>query len=245
MKFTKLFFLLVLFFISGSKCISGDTYLQLSLFNDADFTVVLDDISLNEPGNIAEFENLAAGEHFLRVVKSGANVPSKDDVLFEGKIKIPSGFNVYAVIDEYNAFSIYKKVPVEKGRCRVNCDYYRYCGGTGHNVHHEEHHENIVSDECKYKIINENDYREFKKSIGSRNFEGTNVDITKEMLDKNTVSSEQVREILGFFTFESDKLENAKYAYKHTCDQKNYTKVNDAFTFDASVQELRNYISGK
>jgi hypothetical protein len=252
----KIYLLVFLFFIllfssisfaglPGHACGTGrqavGAYLQLSLFDDSDFTVALDDIEYSEPGNVADFENVQPGEHSLRVTRSSPSVPMKADVIFQGKIKIPAEFNVYAVIDEYNGFSIYKKVPVEKGINKCDCAYYRRCGSKGNYEHHEE----IKNDECSYKIMKEADFKSFKKAIGSRNFESTNMDITKEMLDKNVVSTDQVKEILSFFTFENSKLEVAKYAYSHTCDKKNYFKMYDSFTFDSSVEELKNYISGK
>ena len=45
-----------------------------------------------------------------------------------------------------------------------------------------------------------------------------------------------------FMPHESTKLEFAKYAYKRTYDIENYYKVNDAFTFESSIEELDAYI---
>jgi hypothetical protein len=44
------------------------------------------------------------------------------------------------------------------------------------------------------------------------------------------------------FTFEDNKLEVAKYAYRKTVDNRNYVMVNDAFTFSSSRDELAKYI---
>ena len=77
------------------------------------------------------------------------------------------------------------------------------------------------------------------------NFESTNLNIVKTAIDKNYFSSEQLREILKYFNFESNKLEIAKYAYTKICDKNNFFKVYDAFNFDSSIDELKNYISGK
>jgi hypothetical protein len=244
MKITKLFLLLTLIFISA-KCIAGDTNLQLSLYDDGEFTVTLDNAEFYDAGNVAELENLQAGEHYLKVVRVDTRVPVNENIVFEGKIKIPAGLNVYAVIDEYNTFSIYKKVPLARGRCKLKCDYYKYCEKRSSGERHEEHHEENYTDECRYKIMSESDFKDFKGSIGNRNFESTNLTIAKSVLDKNMVSSQQVKDLLGYFTFESNKLELAKYAYNKTCDKQNYFKVYDAFSFDSSIEELKNYISGK
>lgn len=244
MRTTKLiFFLFALALVSG-KSIAGGSYLQLSLYDDGDFMVTFDDLVYSDPGNIIEFEDIQAGEHILTVEKSSMNDQIKTNVLFQGKIKIPAGFNVYAVIDEYNSFSIYKKVPVEKGKCKSDCSYYRYIGKKNSPEIHDRH-DNNNNIECKNVVMSDKDFKDFKKSIGNLNFENSNVTMTKDMLDQNTVSTKQLSVLLTYFTFESNKLDVAKYAYMHTCDKKNYYMLYSSFNFDSSVEELKNYISGK
>jgi len=219
---------------------SQSSYLQLSLYDDEAFSVIFDNTELSE-GNFAEFENISAGEHSLKVIKSGVNVPPVADVVFEGKIKIPAGFDCYAVIDEYNQFVIYKKVKSGACRCVCECESRRKCGSkTGY-----KENELQVTDDCRYKVISKESFSDLKSSINNRNFESTNISVTKTAIDNNYFASEQIKELLGYFTFESNKLEIAKYSYKKVCDKKNFFKVYEAFDFDSSVEELKNYISGK
>ena len=88
-------------------------------------------------------------------------------------------------------------------------------------------------------------FDDLRGSINNRSFEGSNVAVVKTAIDNNFFSAEQVRELMNYFTFEDTKLEIAKYSYKKVCDQKNFFKVYDAFDFETSITELKNYISGK
>lgn len=232
--FTKIFLLLIIV----SSVYSQGAYLQLSLYDDDEFYVSLDDKKLS-PGNYAEFDNINPGEHSLRVIKTGINVPAQENVIFDGKIKIPAGDN-YAVIDEYNAFIIYKKKAFNNNRLIPYGDFVKRCGSEISSVQNEN-----LSDECRGKVMKKDDYKDLKSSIGNRNFESTNVSVLKSALESNYVTSEQLRELLMFFTFETNKLDIAKFAYKRVCDQKNFFKVYDAFDFESSVEELKNSISGK
>ncbi|MBK9515283.1 MAG: DUF4476 domain-containing protein, partial [Flavobacteriales bacterium] len=47
------------------------------------------------------------------------------------------------------------------------------------------------------------------------------------------------------FSFEDSKLDFAKYAYDRTYDIGNYFKVNDAFTFESSMDELNEFIQAR
>ncbi|HRH67212.1 MAG TPA: DUF4476 domain-containing protein [Bacteroidia bacterium] len=87
------------------------------------------------------------------------------------------------------------------------------------------------------------DFSSMKETIRTKDFENTKLTIAKQVLQNNCLTASQVREVLSLFDFENTKLEYAKYAYDHTYDIGNYYKVNDAFEFESSVDDLNKYIS--
>ena len=87
------------------------------------------------------------------------------------------------------------------------------------------------------------DFESMKASIASKSFEDSKMTIAKQILNSNCLLSGQVREVMGLFTYEESKLDFAKYAYGKTYDIGNYYKVNDAFTFESSIDELNGYIN--
>ena len=82
-----------------------------------------------------------------------------------------------------------------------------------------------------------------KQSLRRENFENTRMTLAKQMLGGNNFETSQVREMLQMFSFESNRLELAKYAYRNTSDKKNYYSVYDVFSFSSSKEELSRYIS--
>ncbi len=86
------------------------------------------------------------------------------------------------------------------------------------------------------------EFAEVKKSIDTKNFEDTKIKIAKKVMDNNCLLSSQVKEIMMLFNFEETRLDLAKYAYGHTYDIGNYYKLNDAFKFETSIDELNDYI---
>ncbi len=89
------------------------------------------------------------------------------------------------------------------------------------------------------------DFDSFKSSLGSKSFEDSKMTMAKQVLNNNCLTSSQVREVMGLFTFEQTKLDFAKYAYGHTYDIGNFYKVNDAFGFESSIDDLNNYINAQ
>ncbi len=89
------------------------------------------------------------------------------------------------------------------------------------------------------------DFASAKKSISSKSFAEDKMTLAKQILKSNCVSTDQVVEMMGIFTFEENKLEFAKMAYSRTVDSQNYYKVNDAFTYSSSIDELNEFLEGE
>ena len=89
----------------------------------------------------------------------------------------------------------------------------------------------------------EPDFIQAKQSIASKTFEDSKLTIAKQIVGSNCLQSSQVREIMLLFTYESSRLEFAKFAFPYTLDQGNYFKVNDAFTYESSIDELNNFLN--
>jgi hypothetical protein len=95
---------------------------------------------------------------------------------------------------------------------------------------------------CSYPMMPQ-DFAGIKASIMSKTFESTKLEIAKQVLGQRCMTAGQVTEIMNCFDFESTRLDFAKFAYGRTFDLGNYYMVNDAFTFESSINDLNNYIN--
>lgn len=93
--------------------------------------------------------------------------------------------------------------------------------------------------------MSESDFADLKATISSKTFEETKFTIAKQVLNDRCLFVSQVKQIILQFTFEQTRLDFAKYAYDRTYDVGNYFKVNDAFTFESSTEELNEYIDSR
>ena len=96
--------------------------------------------------------------------------------------------------------------------------------------------------ECRY-FMTDHDFSDLKHMINNTPYSSTKMTIAKQACQVTCISAEQVREICRLFTFDSDRLTFAKYAYDHCYDRRNYYKVNEVFTFTSSVNELNRFIN--
>jgi hypothetical protein len=94
---------------------------------------------------------------------------------------------------------------------------------------------------CPYPM-SDLDFADAKQSISSKSFEDSKLTIAKQITSANCLFASEVKEIMMLFDFESTRLSYAKFAYKYTFDRGNYYKVNDAFDFESSINDLNQHI---
>ncbi len=93
--------------------------------------------------------------------------------------------------------------------------------------------------------MDERTFNDLKRSINDASFEDTKLSTAKTVLNNNYVTTNQVIDLCNLFSFENNKLEIAKFAYKKTVDQNNYFNVGNVFNFDSSRKSLNDFINGK
>lgn len=93
--------------------------------------------------------------------------------------------------------------------------------------------------------MDESEFANAERSIGSKTFSDSKMTMAKQVTGANCLTVDQVKRIMMQFDFEDDKLEYAKFAYDKTYDISNYYKLNDAFDFESTIEELDAYINGR
>jgi len=96
-----------------------------------------------------------------------------------------------------------------------------------------------------YTPMADADFQTAKKSIESKSFEDSRLTLAKQIMKNKCLSVQQVKEIMLLFSFEQTRLDFAKLAYDYTSDRDNYYQLNDAFTFESSIDELNTYLESK
>ncbi|MGV3598307.1 MAG: DUF4476 domain-containing protein [Bacteroidota bacterium] len=76
-------------------------------------------------------------------------------------------------------------------------------------------------------------------------FDSKKVLTAKNALKSNHFTAQQVKQVLLTFTFDSYKLDVAKYAYDVSHDKSNFFAVGDAFSFSSYADELEKYVASK
>lgn len=106
------------------------------------------------------------------------------------------------------------------------------------NVEHHKHHTPSVA-----KGMNPKDYDDAVKMINKEVFDEKRLNTAKLIITNNPMTTRQIANICKLFTFEANKLEFAKIAYRSCVDKGMYFLLDEVFTFSSSKDELHDFIS--
>jgi len=245
---------------------------RLLLPPNGEHTIVLDNIFYKGVYDRFKIDGQMPGNHRLKIVKlifSRRGYLVNKIVLFNGVIFIPNNAKVWASVNNNGRFIVERTLLYEDGRQnfnrgngnnrdRRNDDYYDddwY--GNNHDYDRREPEDNDYNrgNNQPHGGDNRSGYTDSREKSRSETFTLTLDAIRKQSFDterlkiaKNAAVSQQllsneIAEITKLFSFESTRLEFAKYAYLYTLDKENYVIVQNAFQFSSSVSELQDYIA--
>lgn len=83
-------------------------------------------------------------------------------------------------------------------------------------------------------------FGQYLSAIQAESFSSNKMEIAKQ--DGICLSTIQIRSVIDQFSFESEKLDFAKWAYTRCSDPGNYFMINSGLTYSASKTELSKYI---
>lgn len=92
--------------------------------------------------------------------------------------------------------------------------------------------------------MSQRDYNEAYQLITNESFDSSKLSLAKQIISSNPMSASQIANICKLFSFESNKLDFAKYAYGYCVDRNRYYLINEAFSYESSKRELDEFIKG-
>jgi len=124
---------------------------------------------------------------------------------------------------------------------------------TSTNAGSTEYYETMVNEESE--TIHESgncqspmtsfDFNDAKTAIEEKTFDDSKTTLAKQITRANCLTSEQIKDIMNVLDYEDSRLEYAKFAYDFVYDPNNYYKVNSAFEFELTIEELEEFLENK
>ncbi len=240
----------------------------LNFPRQANYSVSIDGAYYRFQGSSFKLAYLGPGQHHLTIAcfapVQGQYRRPMPVVMFNGEIDMRGHRDLFASIDGYGLHidrMVPERGPKQPSHHYNNKDRYQNREWYEEENSNEKHRYNDKNRNDEYDqrydnrqddgghgqnrggndgnyYMSPSDFSALKYSIDNASFDHTKLTLAKSGISQNTLSIEQIREVILLFSFESTKLEIAKYAYNYTPDKDKYYQLGDAFTFDSSKNEI-------
>jgi hypothetical protein len=94
-----------------------------------------------------------------------------------------------------------------------------------------------------YSPMDNNSFAAFLQTLRNNNFDNGKATLVRTQLMSSYITSAQLRQILEVFSFDSGKLDIAKFAATRVVDRQNLFTVYDAFGFESSKQNFAEFVA--
>ena len=205
-----------------------------TVINDPAY-VLIDGKNYTTKGNENEImvNNIRPGYHSIKVYRQmkpgnsrGWNINKKMQLIYEGNIYVKPQYHVDIIINRFGKAFLDER--------QMTAGYYDNNDNDGSG--------GWDSNDDNLRPMENRSFEQFKQVVRNENFENTRLVVAKQAIANNYFSTAQVKELVGLFSFENNKLDIAKYCYKYTVDKNNYFILNDVFSYSSSKEKLARYI---
>ncbi len=222
---SSLFSLSLLAFDGSRLSISAVTSSQ-------ELKVEVDGRSFSMKDNSITLSYLTEGYHQVKVYREakrrnksfGRNV-----IIYSSSVMLKRGFHLDITINRFG------KVLVDERRMDINDEWY-----TDQDDYYDSDNEGWNNG--NNNVMNTREFESVKQTLRKEWFENNRLTSAKYIIEKSNFSSAQIKDMMLLFTFENNRLEIAKSAYRKTVDKHNYFLLEDALTFNSSKNELARFI---
>ena len=216
--------------------------LTVQLEKNGLFTVVVNGQRQASNSNVFRFNRMAPGIHRIQVLRN--NYWGSPAVVYSGKIRVPRSSRVKATLTNRNQMRVSFRPLAHNGH-HQNGGFGIVTSGTapGYGYHNTQPVVCAPPAPVHFGMapFQFNRTREMMEDVP---FDDDKLMIARQAIRLNGISAQQLLSLLRIMTFDSNKLQLAKFAYKFVSDPENYFILNDAFTFSSSIRELDNFIHG-
>jgi hypothetical protein len=95
------------------------------------------------------------------------------------------------------------------------------------------------------RAMSDQDINDLGARVKDRMGDSDKLKLAESVMGGKEVYTDQLRTVMSWFSFESTKLDFAKWAYTITLDKENYWKLEDMFSFSSSKDELSDYVQAQ
>jgi hypothetical protein len=204
----------------------------------------------NPPTVGVTVNGITPGMHHLKVVevyrnRYGENVHR---TVYNGDIDVRPSAYIDARVDEGRGISLHNTKVTCDEQYNAPANNYQQLANTSNNNPAPTPPASQPVAEVPAPIpahLSDADFKKIVKAITTTKYETKKLDTLNTLMTGNDFSTDQVRQLMNLFSFESNKLAVAELLYDHTVDTKNYSTLSANFNFADNKEAFKKFLAGR
>ncbi len=210
--------------------------------------VLIDGNKYKASSNELLVNDIVPGYHRVQVYQQKMGVRnnpfSSNQLLYSSNILVKPQYHVDIVINRFG------KAFIDEQLLDINCtntdiNYGQNDNHWGNNNQWNNDNNNWNNNNWNSNInrtMADATFEQFVQTLRNESFDNTKMNMAKQILVNNFFTTAQIKAVMQQFTFENNKLDIAKYAYRYTVDKSNYFALANEFTFSNNKEALIRHI---
>ncbi len=219
---------------------------------DRNYQIVIDGQTLyanqNASNSSIYLPNLSVGNHSIEVYRLQNNKKwwKNNKPVYASSFTVRPQFDVFINVDDDGGVRIDERRENNSPYRGRNNDYDRNNGNWDDRDYNDRRNDNNGYDRRgngnKYRTaISDRDFNQMVQYIKSQ-WLNNRLSTAKSAVSTNYLNTFQLKQLLQLFSFDNEKLELTKQAYRNIIDVRNFYQVYDAFSFQNSRDELDKFV---
>ncbi len=251
----KLFFATILMIVAyiGASAQPARSILKFKFSDNSRLAVSIDDRYYDKQGRSITVGDLPAGRHFIKIYKyipysNGKGGKAKE--VYRGGIRISAG-TISSFTYDLHDEKLYTNTEMIDGSYtdRDNSDDDRYNNDRRDDMrddYRDDRNNRRDRDDVYYsRQWSQQDMSDLKARVDDRITDGEKLKLMQSVLKDRRYTTEQMRSMIKWLSFDDTKLSFAKWGYDNASDKQNYWKLESELTFSSSKDDFNNYINGR
>lgn len=233
---------------------------------ERDITVELNGRRYDKIGKVVVIGDLPQGFHKLKIYTINRyrnNNNANARLIYSGRISIRNNYIYYITVDGFEKLDIIEDCCLEYNNAYTRGndwyksryydkqewerdyqfdpqrDNYYYKNKGNGNRNNPDRKDNW----SQYnRVMSQAQFNTLIEQVRDASFESNRMDVIKQATQANNINTQQLKSILGELSFESSRLEMAKFAYPFVVDKENLFQINSAFSFSSSKDEFNKFL---
>lgn len=217
--------------------------ISISSSSNVNIRVMIDNNRYKTNNNAVLVNNLQQGYHSVKIYRLVRGYSQGNYYGNSGNYQLLYNANVYIKPQYHVDITINRFGKAFIDEQPVNAESYSdEDNDWGDDNHDGSNSNNNSNDYNNSRVMNAASFGRLRQTLQNESFDNVRLTMAKQVINSNFFTVSQVKELVQLFSFENNKLEIAKYAYRNTVDKNNYFAIADCLTFSSNKEELMRYI---